>query len=237
MGDEHMRKFLVMATLAAAVLLPNLVLAQAEEVVVTGSRMPEMNYEGAPHIFMVKRADHLITRVRVTCDTRDEKQRREEIKATLREMIRAAAATKSISLSTGDAVLTDLSESDFDDLMAPDARPDTTQVTVIIKTAVSKDDSFNSATARIKDFIDRTPKTGRTEVLREGGWDLTIIGPDQYRDGLVARIVADAKHTADLFGPGYGVTIDGLEHPVTWYQKGPLDLALYIPYVLHIAPH
>jgi hypothetical protein len=229
-----MYKFWIMAGLALAVLLPDLAAAQVEEVVVTAQRRDEE--VGAPHVFMVKRADHLITRLRVTCDTRDETQRKEEIKTTLRNMIRAAGATKTISLATGEDVLTALNESDFDDLIEPDSRPDTSKVTVVIKTSVAQGDTFNAATARIKDFVAGTAKAGRTEVLRDGRWDLTIIGPDQYRDGLVARIVADAKHTAELFGPGYGVTIDGLEHPVTWYQKGPLDLALYIPYVLHIAP-
>ncbi|HEY2070771.1 MAG TPA: hypothetical protein VGG48_14545 [Rhizomicrobium sp.] len=227
-----MRKSLIVAALAAAVLLPELAIAQVEEVVVTAERRDE----GAPHIYMVKRADHLITKLRVTCDTRDQVERIVEIKATLRDMIRAAAGSKTISLSTGEDVLTDLSESDFDDLIVADNRPDTNKVTVTIKTTVSKDDTINSATQRIKDFIEKAPKSGRTEVLREGRWDLTIIGPDQYRDALITRIVADSKHTAELFGPGYAITTDGLEHPVTWFQKGPLDLALYIPYVSHIAP-
>ncbi|HEX3672786.1 MAG TPA: hypothetical protein VHU87_00805 [Rhizomicrobium sp.] len=204
-----------------------------EVVVITSSRI---NDEGAPHIFMVRRADHLITSVRVTCDTRDEKQRREELKATLREMVRAAAGTKTISLGLGDQILEELNESDFDGIIAPDTRPDTSQMVIVVKTAVSRDDTLDTATARVRDFIEKTPKVGRTELIRENRWDLALIGPEQYRDGLIARIVADARHTADLFGSGYGITIEGLERPVTWYQKGPLDLALYIPYTLHIAP-
>ena len=46
--------------------------AQVEEVVVTAERRDE----GAPHIYLVKRADHLITKVRVTCDTRELSQRK-----------------------------------------------------------------------------------------------------------------------------------------------------------------
>jgi hypothetical protein len=206
--------------------------AQVEEVVVTGQRVDE----GAPHIFLIKRADHLITKVRVTCDTRDLNQRREELKATLRNMIKAAAQTQTISLGLGDQVLGELSEAHFDDIIEPDTRPDTNQAFVIIKTLVAKADTFNSATARVKDFIAKTTKVGRTEILLESRWDLTVIGPEQNRDTLVTRIVADAKHNADLFGSGYGITIEGLERPVSWYQKDPLDLALYIPYTLHIAP-
>lgn len=46
----------------------------------------------------------------------------------------------------------------------------------------------------------------------------------------------DAHKVADAFGPGYGVAVEGLQRPVSWYQAGPLDLALYIPYKLEVQP-
>jgi hypothetical protein len=206
--------------------------SQTEEVVVTGSRM----YEGSASVFIVKRADHLITRVRVTCDTRELSKRRDELKATLRSMIAEAKRSQTISLGLGDSVLGELGESNFDEIIVPDSRADTSQAYVVIKTAISQSDTYNSATDRIKDFIEKTEKVGRTEILREDHWDLTLIGPEKYRDALIAQIVAQSKKTAELFGPNYGISVDGLEHPVSWYQKGPLDLALYIPYMLHVAP-
>jgi hypothetical protein len=223
-------------TAAAAALLfvltAGTALAQIEEVVVTGSRRDE----GAPSVSLVKRADHLITEVRVTCDTRDPGQRKEELKTTLRNMIAEAKRSQTISLGVGDSVLRELKESNFDEIIQADTRADTSKAIVVIKTTVAADDTYDSATGRIKDFIEKTTKIGRTEVLRVDRWDFTIIGPEQYHDELIARIAAQSKKTADLFGPGYGVSIDGLEHTVTWYQKGPLDLALYIPYSLHVAP-
>ena len=207
--------------------------AQIEEVVVTGARA----YDGASSsVFIVKRADHLITRVTVTCDTREPEKRREELKATLRNMIAEAKRSQTISLGLGDSILGELSEGNFDQIIVPDERADTSKAFVIIKTTIAATDNFNSATTRVRDFIMKTEKVGRTEILREERWDLTIIGPEQYRDGLIAQIVAQSKKTADLFGPGYAVSVDGLEHTVSWYQKGPLDLALYIPYSLHVAP-
>ena len=216
--------------------------AQTETVVVTAERrsvsgVPLEDVAGdAPHLYLLKRADHVITRVNVTCDTRDAKQRRSELKETLRAMIQKAAGTGSISLSVGDRVITDLTESGFDDLITMDSRPDTSSATVIIKTKVSANDTLNSAIARVTQFISSTPMSGRTEIVRTGEWDLTIVGPEQYRDAIIGLIVSDAKHTADMFGPANGVAVEGLEHRVSWYQKGPLDLALYIPYTLKIAP-
>jgi hypothetical protein len=208
------------------------VAAQVEEVVVTAER----HDEGAPSVVIIKRADHLITRVNVTCDTREPAQRKEELKATLRNMITEARSSQTISLGLGDSVLGELNESNFDNIIVPDSRADTSQAYVIIKTAISATDTFNAATARIESFIAKTTKVGRTEVLREARWDLALVGPEQYRGELITQIVAQSRRTAELFGSGYGVSIDGLEHTVSWYQKGPLDLALYIPYSLHVAP-
>lgn len=205
-----------------------------EVVVVTGSRLSD--YDRVPHVNLPKRADHLITKVRVTCDTRDAAIRRAEIKRTLSDMIRAAAQTKTISLAHGDEVLFDLNERAFDDLIAADKRADTSEALVIIKAAVSQSDSFESATARIKQFIASAPKAGRTEILREERWDLTLVAPERYRDELIRLIVADAKRTAELIGPQHGVAIEGLQNPVAWYQRGPLDLGLYISYTLNVAP-
>ncbi len=205
------------AVVLVAVLGVQFAYADVETVVVTAERRDS----GAPHIVMIKRADHLISTVRVTCDTRDLNQRNEELKATLRNMIHAASSTKSISLGTGEDVIVDLNDTNFDDIIVPDSRADTSQALVVIKASVSAEDTFNEAAARIKDFIEKTPKVGRTEILREDRWNLTLVGPEQYRDQLISQITQDAKHTSEMFGPGYGIEIEGLEHRVEWFQKGP----------------
>ena len=200
-------------------------LAQIEEVVVTGARA----YDGASSsVFIIKRADHLITRVTVTCDTRELEKRREELKATLRNMIAEAKRTQTISLGLGDSVLGELNEGNFDQIIVPDERADTSKAFVIIKTAVAPTDSYNSATARITGFVAKTEKVGRTEILREERWDLTIIGPEQYRDGLISRSSRSPKRRPNSSVRATPSPSTG-SSTVSWYQKGPLDLALYIP--------
>lgn len=240
--STHIRRVVLCVALlfvtidAASAQLDTVIVTAEKRTAYGGTLGDETGASEPPHLYLSKRADHVITRVNVTCDTRDFGQRRTELKETLRAMIRAAAGTGSISLSVGDRVISDLTEAAFDDLISADARPDTSMATVIIKTKVSANDTLNSAIARISQFIATTPMSGRTEIIRTGEWDLTIVGPEQYRDAIIAQIVSDARHTADMFGPTEGVTVEGLERRVTWYQKGPLDLALYIPYTLKIAP-
>ncbi len=225
--------------LVVTALLTTSILAQEagglETVVVTGAR-GEYDPQTVPHVILLRRADHVITKVRVVCDTRELSKRRQELKDTLRSMIGEASRSGTISLGVGDEIVADLTEKMLDKVIEPDAKADTSVAVVVIKTRVTKEDMFDDATGRIERFIETTPKAGRTEILRENRWDLTIVGPEQYRAGLIAKVAEDAKQTAKLFGPDYIVHVEGLQHPVAWYQKGPLDLALYIPYSLTIAP-
>jgi hypothetical protein len=205
------------------------------EIVVTAEKR-DYNSTVTPHVTLVKRADNLITEVRVICDTRDPAARRNELKATLRNMIRGADARSGIELGLGDNVIGRFDETMLDAVIEPDAKADTSRAVVVVKTHVSASDTFDSASGRITAFLDRTAKVGRTELLREQDWSLTIIDPEQYRQAIVTKVADDARAVAAAFGPAYGVSVDGLQKPVDWYQAGPLDLALFISYKLVVEP-
>lgn len=207
-----------------------------EEVVVTGSRLSEYDPNQTPQVTLHRRADNLITAVTVICDTRDPGQRRAELKATLRNMIRAAASDRRIALGVGGEVVGAFDETMLDKVIVPDGKTDTSRATVVVKTAVTADDTFDAATGRIKAFVEGAKKEGRTEVLLNSGWELTLFNPRQYRPAVARLVADDAKAMAALFGDGYGVEVLGLQLPVSWYQSGPLDLALYIPYRLTVRP-
>lgn len=229
-----MRKILV----AAAFALTGLASAQnSDEIVVTAARYMDGDGSGVPvvipHVTLERRADNLVTQVRVICDTRDATLRGEELRKTLRDMIAAAAASGgTITLSVGDTILVPFDESMIEKSIYPEGRPDTSYAAVVVKTAVTQSDTYDGAVQRVRDFVAATPKTGRTEILADGRWDLTLVGPERNRAELIGLIAADARSTAQIFGGGYSVEIDGLQNPITWHQTGPLDLGLYIPYTL-----
>jgi len=223
---------------AAAALMGLAVAQDNAEIVVTASRYMSSNGDSGvaaviPHVTLTRRADNLVTTVRVICDTRDATLRDQEIRQTLRDLIATAASSGgTISLSVGDTVLVPFDETMIEKSIFPEGRPDTSYAAVVVKTAVKADDTYDGAVQRVRDFVQATPKSGRTEVLADGRWDLTLIGPENNRDELNGIIATDAKKTAALFGGGFAVAVDGLHHPITWYQSGPLDLDLYIPYSL-----
>ncbi len=210
--------------------------AGVEEIVVTGSRMQEYDAAATPFVTLHKRADNLITRVTVVCDTRDLSQRKAELRATLRNLVKGAGQEKTISLGVGDEVVGAFDETQLDKVIEPDAKADTSKTTIIVKTALAPNDTFDAATARIKAFAARTAKVGRTEILFQHDWELTLINPGQYRPAVIKLVAEDAQRTAAAFGEAYAVEVQGLQLPVSWYQAGPLDLALYVPYKLTVRP-
>lgn len=227
-----MRKFLFVTMLAIGAATS--AAAQVETVVVTASRredVPDM-----PGMTLTERADHLVTKVRVTCDTRDPVKRLDELRQTLKDMIAQAGRTGTISLSTGDEVLYDFDDTKIDKEIGAGSRPDTSEAYIVVRTELSKSDTFDAATQRIRDFVKRTPKTGRTEILADRSFNLGLMKPERYRAELIGVIAEDSKRTAALFGTGYQVRVEGLQRAIQWFQSGPLDLALYIPYSLVISP-
>lgn len=227
-------KIVPVAAIAAGLLLVSGVAAMAQdtsvdEIVVT-AQMADYDANETPAIVLKKRADNIITSIEVTCDTRDLTQRRQELKATLQALIKAAGAAGIELAVNSDDVVRKFDPNDLDSIIRSATKVDTSTATLTLKTKVLPTDTYESVTARVEAFVKRTPKSGRTEVLMSDNWDLTLVGPGQYRDEIIALVAADANKTAAAFGAGYSVSVDGLTLPVTWYQSAPLELALYIPY-------
>ncbi len=207
--------------------------AGVEEVVVTGERLADYDADETPYVALKKRADNLIITVKVVCDTRDPIQRKAELTATLKALVKQAAQDD-IELGIEDEdeedILGKLDPAQLEKMIVPDGKPDTSYVSFSLKTRIRPTDSYNVATGRIETFVKKTPKTGRSEILLQNDWNLTLFGPEQYRGEIIALVAADARKTASAFGADYGASVEGLTLPVTWYQSGPLELALYIPY-------
>jgi hypothetical protein len=207
-----------------------------EEVVVTGARMTEYDPVKTPFVTLGRRADNLITTVRVVCDTRDLSQRKQELKTTLRNMIKAAPGAGVELGLEGEEVIGRFDETMLDAVIRADGKPDTSVALLVVKTRVAPSDTFDAATGRIKAFAEKTAKSGRTEVLPTEDWNPTLIGPQRYRGEVLALVADDARKVAGTFGADYAVAAEGLQLPLSWYQSGPLELALYVPYKLTVTP-
>ena len=167
-------------------------------------------------VSLTKRADNLITELTVSCDTRDESQRVLELKAALRNLIKAAAADPNIELGIGEEVVGKFDETMLDAVIVRSQKVDTSIANVFIKTSITAADTFESSTARVERFVKAAPVVGRAEFLLDDEWQLTILGPNQYHPAIVQLIADSARRNAAMFGEGSGASVEGLQLPVAW---------------------
>lgn len=207
------------------------------EVVVTGSRIAQDDYaRDMPAVGLRKRADYLVQQVTIRGDTRDGKQRSQEIYAMLAKAVDLAGKS-GVELAYGDYILTTLTAANIRELaLEKDTRPDSERVNFLVKVRLSDAMSGKDAQEKIKRYVVSVPEVGRAQMDSGDDPTLSVIGPDSYRGQIAAVVGEDARKLAATIGEGYAVQIEGLNMPVQWSRSGPSEVMLYIPYKLVIAP-
>lgn len=237
----------VVGAMAATLALAEPVVAQdqteIDEIIVTGSRIQRYDQDvspsSVPSVTVTRRADNLIVSIRVVNDTREATGRRDELIQTLRSMARAAGSAPDIALSIEDEGQLVAFNADMVSTLTLGVdgnRADTSTASLIVKTPIRADDTLDSASSRIEQFIERVDKAGRSLVSINGDWQLSIINPAQYRPSILQAIAEDSRKTALIFGEGYAAEVTGMANTLTWVQSGPLDLAMFVPYSMTITP-
>lgn len=209
---------------------------ERQEIVVTGSRLEQDDYSNAqPAVGLRRKADFLVQQVTIRGDTRDPKQREAEIRAMLRKAIEAGAKS-GIELAQGDYVITRLTLDNASELeLKDDRRPDSQRIDFLVKAPLAGR-TVEQAQAAIAAFIDAVPEVGRAQMDEAGDATLSVIGPDSYRQAIIAAVAEDAKKQAAALGEGYAVELTGLNMPVQWARSGPGEVLLFIPYELKVRP-
>lgn len=226
-----MRKLGLMLAVAAMVPIAPAI-AQDDglgEVVVTASRAQTRYYEEEQTVIGLRRtADSAVQYVKIGSDSRDEATRKSEIRTMLASAIQRAGAA-GVQLVTGDVELVPLTQASVSDLLMRNGnRPDTSEIGFMVKAKI--DGSAGKAQDRIDAFVKSVPANGRALMEKTGGTTLTIINPDQYRDQVIKMVAAESTRYAAMFGPDYGVSINGLDQQLVWTQVSPSEVFLYLPY-------
>jgi hypothetical protein len=207
-----------------------------QEVVVTGSRVEQDGYQrDMPAVGLRRTADYLVQEVTIRGDTRDSKLRASEIRQMLQKAVQIAAQ-RGVELAYGDYILTPLTLQNLDELdLKSDSRPDSQRIDFLAKAPLGKE-SGSAAQKRIEDYIEAVPEVGRAQMDDGGDTSLSIVGPDQYRAQIADKVMEDGRALAAKMGPGYALTIEGLNMPVLWTRAGPSEVLLYVPYKLVVVP-
>lgn len=207
-------------------------------IVVTGTKV-RSDFDGysssVPLVGYQRQADFLLQPIRITGDTRDAKQRVDEVYQTIDRFVRAANA-QGFTVAYGDVVTTDVTSANLHDLPLSNAgRPDTSGITLYVSSKLVEM-SVAAAQSRLAALVKGFSPVGRALVESGGSPSLSIIGPDRYRPQIAEAVAKDATRMAALFGDGYAVEVTGLEGTVQWQRRGTTDLFLYIPYRLTVTP-
>lgn len=205
------------------------------EVVVTANRMSGRYFQQErPVVGLRRQADSAVLRVMISSDSRDEAARKREIHAMLLAALDRASAA-GVELVTGNFELTPVTRANYTELPFTGAgRVDTSKVDLMVKARLAG--STGSAEDKMAAFIKSVPANGRALMERTGGLTLTIVNPDQYRDTIVKLVAESAAKYAAMFGPGYGVSVSGIDGQVAWSQVSGTEVFLYVPYFYTIVP-
>lgn len=231
-----MRHFAVALALSAAAVPLAAQDLQQQEIVVTGSRIDQDDYsDRQPAVGLRRKADFLVQQVTIRGDTRDADQREQEIRAMLRRAIELAGRS-GVELAKGDYILTRLTLETASEIeLQNDRRPDSQQIIFLVKAPLANQ-TIEQAQGAIRQFIETVPETGRAQMDELGDATLSVVGPDSYRDQIIAAVAADAKRQAAVVGSDYAVELTGLNMPVQWARSGPGEVLLFIPYELGVRP-
>ena len=208
--------------------------SDVEEILVTASRAEAP----LPGTSLRRTGDFLLLRVVVTNDTREQAARKREIYDTLRGALASARKHGAIELSVvADEAVIPLRVDSATVVLAPGGRPDTSTTTISVKTRIpSKNPDGQALISTLKDFVASIRPVGRTQLEPDGAVDISVVGPDQYRDEIVRRCAEDARKVTQALGGDHRVVLQGIDRPVEWTRSGLLELALYVPYSYVVLP-
>jgi len=237
-----MKKYLALAILGTALLIPLSAQAQMDEIIVTGSRINntvEFDEDSTPGLFLEKRGDFLLLTVRIENDSRELTTRLKEINAAVQDFMAAAETNPDIKLSIIDDndFVRPLTQQNFRDGIRGGARPDTSLATLKVKTAIPDkvEDSYKLATL-LSEFVDGIEERDRTKIQTYNDISVSVVNPYQYREELIKLVISEVNNITDSLGPEYRAVITGLDKDLRWVRSGDLNLAFYLPYSYNIIP-
>jgi|CXWL01.1.fsa_nt_gi hypothetical protein len=195
-----------------------------------------------PAVILPKRADNVVQFLLVTDDTRNAEARLAELEQAIASLDVAAKGSHGVEIAlvvdTADGLqlVRPFARDKAIAAVEDGSRPDTAQVRLLAKTAITASDHDQAEpAARIAAFVKSITLAGRAQLEPLGEPALSIVKPERYRAEVTGAIAADAKRAASQLGAEYGARLEGLESPVEWIQLDELDLGLYIQYRLSIA--
>lgn len=224
-----MKRLLLLALLFGAASLR----AQSDEVIVL-SPFEVTRTESLPPIMIRKTADFLLLQVQVVNDTRDADKRREEIYATIKGIVAAAAKVKSLEISTREMTLT--LQNYQVRLDEHSSKADTSTVELLFRLPLAPTDDVAGLTAQLRAFTGQVQVVGRSEVF-PGEIGISVKTPERFRYEVIGHIAEDVGKVRQLFGGSFDLLVKGLDQRLQWRRVSISELEIYLPYSYEVLPN
>lgn len=207
----------------------------AEEIIITGSRITSSDFYDMPAVTLTRSADFIIQEIRLINDSRSDKNRADELRDTINNLVKSAEKKKNIEVSHGDGFLVPVKLND-DSLQFMDDRDrdDSNYVNLYVKIQVDKNASFKDQVVELRKFVSKVKTEGRTIIEFLGSIGLSIIKPEQYRYEIIKSIADESQKLKELVGGNCEVYLEGLEGRVQWERTDYSELTLYIGYATQL---
>jgi hypothetical protein len=201
-----------------------------DEVIATGSRAS--SGFSPPYVSLVVPADFVIFTVTLETGTRAQDARAKELEATFKTLADRVGKSKDVTMEVGYPG----SSSALETAAAKEAirvDGDRSRISLVLKFAVQKNDTFGAVRARAEKFIAAIQITGRVEAVAGPQQYIGVSEPKKHREALLRKIADDTKLLQTIFTSGGQpptISMAGLEGRVLYRPSGPLELEMYIPY-------
>jgi hypothetical protein len=203
-----------------------------DDVVVTGSRISYQDLQETPAIGILKPADSIVQGFSMECDTREENKRRSEMHKTLKTLLDTADGR--FTLETNAGIKLDVNNYQVD--FASGSKADSSRLFLRLRASLlNRATKANDLVKSMREFLESSEKTGRTELGLDQLTSLNISRPERFRYELLGAIAADVAKLRTSFGPDCKVSLKNLSARIQWERVSTGELFLFIPYSMQLS--
>ena len=204
-----------------------------ETVAVTGSRISE----SIPGVVLKRQGDFLLLDVVVESDSREFSLRKQEIEATVENLLTQAKNESSITVSIDANGLIYPLESSEDLPIYSGSRPDTSRTSLILRTPIPQNiQNIQELVTRLQVFGNNVEEVGRAAISATGDPAVSVVNPEQYRMDVIETVLEEIDMVTRELGTNYRVVITGLDRRMQWRGTDATNVIFYIPYSYSIIP-
>jgi len=180
-----------------------------------------------------KRADFLLLQITLVNDSREEDRRKEEIFATLKDMLNQVPTASKIELFTEEFTL---NKSHYQiPLVDLQDKRDTSRTSLYAKVPLVENDDVGKLAEVLRSYVSHAKGVGRTEIFT-GNLGVSIIQPEKYRYEVLQAVAADVKRIKETFGDAFEVIVTGLDSRLIFQRSSISEVELYLPIGYEVFP-